>query len=122
MMDPERRRGLHRSRRFEVADESMSPALLPGDRLWVDTAWFSREPPRPGDVVVVRDPEEHGRLLLKRVSSVELDARGAPVRVRVLGDLKERSRDSRAFGPVACADLVGLAWYRYAPADRAGPL
>jgi signal peptidase I len=40
----------------------------------------------------------------------------------LLGDNAERSRDSRAFGPVPTAALVGVAWFRYAPAERRGSL
>jgi signal peptidase I len=42
--------------------------------------------------------------------------------VFVLGDNIERSFDSRFFGPVPVADIVGRAYKRYWPLDRAGPL
>lgn len=100
----------------------MAPGLLPGDRVWVDPRGYAHELPRPGDVVVLRDPEVAGRLLLKRISSVEFDPVGDPVSVRVLGDLREESRDSRAFGDVPVGALVGVAWYRYFPLARRGPL
>lgn len=100
----------------------MSPSFLPGDRLWVDTAWFQQHPPRPGDVVVVRDPEHTGRLLLKRISSSEVGDAGDATTVRVLGDLREESRDSRAFGSVPCSELLGVVWFRYAPEARRGPV
>ena len=38
----------------------------------------------------------------------------------VLGDNRARSTDSRAFGPLRRRDIVGRAWYRYAPRGRAG--
>ena len=38
----------------------------------------------------------------------------------VMGDNRDRSRDSRTFGPVPIEDVVGRAWLRYWPPDRAG--
>lgn len=108
-----------------MRDESMRPAFLPGDRILIDPA-----PGRPlvrGDVVVVRDPESAGRLLLKRVAALEGE-RGPdglivpPGRVYLLGDLASASRDSRAFGSVPVASVEGVAWWRYAPARRRGPV
>lgn len=100
----------------------MAPAFLPGDRLWVDLRALEREAPRPGDVVVARDPEDRDRWLLKRVSTVDVDDSGAWRSVRLLGDRREVSRDSRAFGDVPRAALLGLVWFRYAPESRRGPV
>jgi signal peptidase I len=110
-----------RSRRVVVRDESMRPELAPGDRLWVD--------PRPGrsfvrgDIVVLRDPETPGRFLVKRVVGLAGDRPGPGATlpegtVYLEGDNPDRSRDSRAFGPVPLAAVLGLAWFRYAPAAR----
>jgi hypothetical protein len=108
-----------------VRDDSMRPELVPGDRLWVDP-----RPGRPfarGDVVVLRDPETPGRLLVKRVVGVAGDrpSRGTPLpegSVYLEGDNPGMSRDSRAFGPAPLRAVVGLVWFRYAPATRRGPL
>ena len=92
--------------RFQVEGDSMVPAYRPGDRLVVNRfAYFVRRP-RPGDVVVLRDPESPGRLLLKRVVALE----GG--RYIVLGDNAGESRDSRRFGPVRRRDIVGKALLR----------
>ena len=40
----------------------------------------------------------------------------------VLGDNRDDSRDSRAFGPVHRSVIVGRAWRRYGPAGRSGRL
>jgi signal peptidase I len=53
----------------EVRGRSMSPTLLPGDRLLVVRAW-----PRKGDIVLAPDPREPARELIKRVRSLEADA------------------------------------------------
>ena len=40
----------------------------------------------------------------------------------VLGDNRDDSRDSRAFGPVYRSSIVGRVWRRYGPAGRSGRL
>jgi len=102
----------------------MAPALLPGDCLVVIkpappglAAFFSRAPGlKPGEVVAVRDPRHPGRVLVKRVSSVDRD--GATL--EVLGDAGQASTDSRTFGPVPMSSVLGRAVYRYAPPGRTG--
>lgn len=93
--------------RFRVEGDSMAPAYLSGDRLVVNRLAYLVRGPRPGDVVVLRDPEVPGRLLLKRVAAVE-DGRYV-----VLGDNPAGSRDSRRFGTVRRRDIVGKALLRY---------
>ncbi len=95
-----------------VHDDSMRPTLRPGDRLDVDLGAYRDRAPVPGEIVVVRDPEEAGRLIVKRVESVGESG------VFVVGDDRSRSRDSRAFGPVPLHALVGRAVRCYAPAER----
>ncbi len=36
----------------------------------------------------------------------------------VLGDNRTHSTDSRTYGPVRRAEIIGVAWYRYAPPQR----
>jgi nickel-type superoxide dismutase maturation protease len=98
--------------KVEVQGASMAPTLLAGDRLLV--ARF--RPVRVGDVVAVPDPRQPARLLVKRVAG--RSAAGWDVR----GDHPEGSTDSRHFGAVADAAVVGVAVYRYAPPARAGRL
>jgi signal peptidase I len=114
----------------------MLPAIAPGDWLLVDPTvgrW-----PRPGAIVVFREPET-GDLAIKRVvgrngaripfaggflilgpgeawleadASTEIAAEagfGAPI-------------DSNRFGPVSLDLLVGRAWFRYGPPGRIGRL
>jgi hypothetical protein len=68
--------------------------------------------PRPGDVVVLDDPERPNRRLLKRVAD-DPEGAGDPWAVYVLGDNAEGSRDSRAFGAVPLESVAGKAWFRY---------
>ncbi len=105
-------------RRVEVAGGSMEPTFRAGDRLVVlarpvgGPAW-----PAVGDVVAVADPRDPSRVLVKRVAAVDRAAGALDVR----GDDPGASTDSRHFGPVPLASVVGRAVYRYAPPGRTGP-
>ena len=91
----------------------MEPALREGDWLLVLPP---RREARAGDVVLVRDPRGRDRLLLKRVAAVSADG------VIVAGDQSDHSTDSRHFGAIPHADVIGRAAFRYAPLARLGPL
>ncbi len=99
--------------RVAVRGHSMEPALREGD--WV-LVLPPRRTPRSGEVVLVRDPQERSRLLLKRVSEIRADG------VFVLGDRADHSRDSRVFDAVPFEDVIGRAAFRYAPLRRLGPI
>ncbi len=106
----------------------MAPTLLPGDRLYIDPKAFRERPPAPGELVVARDPTDPHRLVVKRVASPPgepspSDVAGLPAKsLYLLGDDPAVSRDSRSYGPVPLASVVGLVWFRYAPPGRRGPL
>lgn len=106
-----------RSWRFRAAvtGDSMLPDLHAGDWLLVDPEAFRRRSPRTGEVVVVPDPREPSRWLVKRVDALEQDGR-----VRLTGDNPKGSTDSRSFGPVERSTLIGRAWARYWPPQRLG--
>jgi len=90
----------------------MLPTLRDGDRCAVRRTRHVTA----GDLVVLVDPEGSGRLIVKRVGAV------TPEGVVVAGDNPGASRDSRHFGAVRPAALVGVVRYRYAPPGRAGPV
>lgn len=95
----------------EVRGASMSPTLLPGDRLIV-----VRASPRSGDVVLAADPRVRGRELIKRVARID------PTGVHLRGDNPAASTDARTFGPVPAADVEWRVVLRYWPVDRFGPI
>jgi nickel-type superoxide dismutase maturation protease len=85
------------ARRVTVEGYSMMPTYRPGERLTVLRRW---RPVRVGDVVVVRDPRDRSRWLLKRCvgkSRSMLDLRG---------DNPAGSTDSRVFGLVPSHDVA----------------
>ncbi len=134
--------------RFEVAEESMAPALLPGDYLL--TRRVSGSPLR-GQIVVFPHPARHRFYLTKRVvglpgerieisgGQVHVDGRPLaepwadgptlgdgswdlePGEVFVLGDRRALSADDgRSLGPIRAADIEWRAVLRYWPPDRLG--
>lgn len=107
-----------------VPSGSMAPALLAGDRVAVDRLLYGggfaplswllpARAPAPGDVVVFRSPEARTRLLVKRCAARGGEPFGGgyvPAGTLILlGDARESSHDSRAFGPVGQGAVVGRA-------------
>ncbi len=114
----------------------MLPAIRPGDWLLVDptvTHW-----PAAGSVVVFREPTSQV-LAVKRVAAgpgetvpfeggflhlaedeAWLTADADPPTAAVAGF--GPPVDSNRFGPVPLSQLVGRAWFRYAPLRRVGRL
>ena len=93
--------------RYVVEGESMAPSLSPSERVFVNRAayWFSK--PKAGDLVVLRDPREPERLLIKRIDEAHGNS------FEVAGDNTAASTDSRTFGPVLRNLIVGKVWFRY---------
>lgn len=133
------------SDRVVVHDESMVPTLRPGDRLYLDRQAYRGAPPEVGDIVVFMDTKGSRLWLIKRVAGVgpgrfwktrsglvpaDSDTGKAkpPSGAIEMITLPEftfyaagdapAARDSREFGPVPFGNLIGRAYYRYAPADR----
>ncbi len=114
----------------------MLPALEPGDWLLVDPT--IRRWPRNGTLVVVREPDG-GALAVKRVAAGPLSrvpyadgylhlaedeawlVSDATAEVTSAAGFGEPI-DSRRYGPVPLACLVGRPWFRYGPPRRVGRL
>jgi len=112
----------------------MRPAIEPGDWLLVDPTvarW-----PRPGAVVVFREPGS-AELAVKRVAArpgerVRFEdgyLHLGPDEAWLLADATPEEAsgagfgepiDSRRFGPVPIELLMGRAWFRYGPLGRLG--
>lgn len=102
-----------RIRRYEVAGESMVPTFFPGDFVLVDRLAFRKRMPRPGEIVVLRDPRDPERELVKRVVRVDLHGQ-----IWAEGDNLAESTDSRSFGPVPASLVEGKVLLRYWPLVR----
>lgn len=96
---------------IEVRGSSMSPALLPGDRLLA-----VRAPPRIGSVVLAADPRNPRRELIKRVIRI------GPSGIELRGDNLAASTDARTFGLVPAGAVEWRAVLRYWPVDRIGSI
>lgn len=112
-----------------VQSESMEPTVSRGDRLMVSRLAYRLAGPREGDIVVFvlpspteSTPRKGGRWLVKRVSGLEgavvLGGRRPRTTVPagylfLTGDNEAVSTDSREFGPVAQAQVVGKAVLAY---------
>jgi len=128
----------------------MEPEFRPGDRLLLDPGAFREVDPAYGDVVIVEDPFDFERFLLKRIAGlpgdyIRVTATGTerrtgaagpeetppgaleefhvpPSQYFVLSDRTFRTRDSRQFGPIARSRVLGRVWKRTFPRNRAGEL
>lgn len=110
------------ARRTTVRGASMTPALIPGERLLFDRLAYARGRPRGGDIVLVAHPLRPDLRLVKRLGGVPGDVIDGHALGRdeywLLGDNESESTDSREFGPVRRRDLLGRAWLRYWPTER----
>lgn len=95
----------------------MAPTLQPGDWLLADPEAYRVRAPRIGELVLVPDPREPERLLVKRV--VGMDQLGW---LKVQGDDPSASTDSRTFGSIDPGAVEGRPWFRYWPMGRMGRL
>ncbi len=141
-----------------VSGLSMYPTLHDGDYLIASPIPYWIHQPQRGDIVILKDPQDPGENLVKRVVAVPGDRmvirdghvyidgkqlsepyingpwtlratwppNGAelvpPGEYFVMGDNRNISLDSRAFGPVPRADIEGEAWFRLWPVVDIGIL
>lgn len=112
-------------RLVSIPSGSMEPTLVAGDQVlvtrWVDprglpepvAAILPVRAPAVGDVLVFRSPEDRRRLLVKRCVALGGERFGESWvpngTLALLGDARERSHDSRAFGPVELGAVAGRA-------------
>ena len=115
-----------------VAGPSMEPTLQEGDRVLVDLFTLRGRLPRTGEVVVLSGPGDED--MVKRIARepypgdapypASILAPYSPLEPAfgVLGDNRDQSRDSRAFGRVPQHRIRGRVAWRYWPLSRLGPI
>jgi signal peptidase I len=111
---------------FQVArveGRSMEPTLHDQDRLVVNKLAYQLHDPQVGDIVMLLHPNNPGQPLVKRVvaapgETVALEQGAVLVpegHYFVLGDNRNHSSDSRAFGPVPMKYILGRIQVRWWP-------
>jgi hypothetical protein len=103
--------GNHPSRRwplkaFRVVDDSMRPALAPGDGVVA----LRRGTPVRGQLRVFRDPRKSTRWLVKRVGDVFVGSGSTTFEARSDNPDAAGAADSHAFGWVPAADSYRVVW------------
>lgn len=131
-----------------VYGQSMEPNLHEHERLIIDKISYRVRPPQRNDIVVLDLPHmdellvkriiglpgevleiRHGQVYINGEPALEpfphdLGFQGAspvtlgPLTYYVLGDNRENSNDSRAFGPVFRDNILGRVWLRYWPFNQ----
>ena len=122
--------------RLAISQASMEPTIDAGDWLLVDPT--TARWPRRGTIVAFHEPDG-GALSIKRVAGrpgdrvpfeggyLELADDEAWLLADATADTTSAAGlgapiDSRRYGPVPVALLVGRVWFRYGPWRRFGPL
>ena len=88
---------------FVVKEQSMEPFCHEGDFVLVNRMSYLFSRPKVGHIVVLKDPRDSLRPILKRIIVLKDSF------AWVEGDNKERSTDSRNFGWVSVKALLGQA-------------
>ena len=99
---------LRRRSRVKVHGFSMAPLLKPGDELLVNSLAYRRSRPEVGDIVVAWHPERDHFKLIKRVVAVTPE-----MTYWLEGDNPAESTDSRSFGDVELASILGKVVCRF---------
>ena len=101
----------------KIVTASMTPAVVPGDFVIVDKTYYKHNPPKKGDVILYRYPDDRSKLYIKRIGGLPGDTlklQGGDVvvphgHVFALGDNAGHSDDSRHYGPIPLTELLGKA-------------
>jgi signal peptidase I len=131
-----------------VFGRSMEPSLFERQRLIIDKITYYFRAPHRSDIVVIKRPDMEELLVKRIIGlpTEKVEIRDGyvyindrrlpepfphgqypqnipaytlgPLEYYVLGDNRGNSNDSRAFGPVLRADILGRVWFRYWPLNQ----
>lgn len=90
--------------KYRVFGNSMIPSFKPFDLVLVNKIAYFLKSPRVGDVVIVKNQNLN---LIKRIKKVKRKM------VFVIGDNEKESTDSRDFGWISKADIIGKVLIRF---------
>lgn len=93
---------LRRRFRLRVTGDSMMPTLKADDIVLVDKQAYANTLPLSGEIVVAHHPYHKKLLIIKRVTDITVEKR-----IQLESDNPQAGSDSRQFGTVALAKLVG---------------
>lgn len=113
---------------FMVSGASMEPTYDNGDYLIIDELSYHLRSPRKDEVVVFRYPKKPSIFYIKRIIGLpndELEIDGKKIKLNkdeyfVMGDNRDNSSDSRAWGPVPEKLMVGRSLARLWPVKKIG--
>jgi nickel-type superoxide dismutase maturation protease len=91
--------------RFIISGHSMEPTLKTNDTVLVSFLPFLFSSPKVRDVVALKDPKD-GKVLIKRITKIENK------KYFIEGDNKQHSKDSREFGMIGKALIIGKVIYK----------
>lgn len=126
---------------FRIPTPSMVDTLRPGDRVLVNRVMYHLRRLQRGDIVVFEYPRNRDVMFIKRVIGLPGDTletrAGTTMREPwsladpytvgkdeyfVVGDNRTRSDDSRVWGTVPAANIIGAGFLTYWPLGRLGTL
>jgi len=99
---------LRRRRRFRVTGNSMQPLLNPGDEVLINHNAYQQSRPNPGEIVIAQHPYRPQLRLIKRVAAITDNDYCI-----LAGDNPQESTDSRTFGPIPLAQILGRVTSRF---------
>lgn len=111
---------------FIVSGASMDPTFKDGDYLIVDELSYKFEGPQKGDVIIFRYPIDPKKYFIKRIVGLpgeKVEVNGQELELKqdeyyVLGDNRDKSYDSRAWGAVPKKNIIGRAFVRLLPITK----
>lgn len=98
---------------YHIPSVSMTPTLLPGDIILIDTWLTKTQSAKIGDILVFKQNDK-SVVMVKRVRDIRQT--GSDQEYFMTGDNQQRSTDSRSFGWITQDKLIGkvkFVWFSF---------